>query len=70
MSINTAFEGVLDGYTPSILLATFAILLVCWQRLSVKLDPREPPLLKPKLPYIGHIIGIFRHEIFYFNMLL
>ena len=51
-------------------LVAFAILLTCWQRLSIKLDPQEPPLLKPKVPYIGHIIGIIQHNIAYFDILL
>lgn len=29
--------------------------------LSVKHDPREPPLISPKIPYIGHLIGFLRH---------
>lgn len=70
MSINTMFASLLDGYTPSIILAAFAILLICWQRLSVNLDPKEPPLLKPTIPYVGHIIGIVRYQIEYFDTLL
>jgi hypothetical protein len=70
MSVNTIFGSLLDGYTPSIILAASAILLLCWQRLSVKLDPQEPPLLKPKIPYVGHVIGILQHQITYFDMLL
>lgn len=27
-----------------------------------RLDPQEPPLLKPKVPLIGHIIGILWHH--------
>lgn len=26
--------------------------------LDAKLDSREPPLVRPKVPYIGHIIGL------------
>lgn len=70
MSANTIFGNLLDGYGPSVILVAFAILLTCWQRLSIKLDPQEPPLLKPKVPYIGHIIGIIQHNIAYFDILL
>ena len=30
--------------------------------LTPRLDPREPPLLKPKVPLIGHIIGLLWNE--------
>lgn len=69
MANSSAFGTLLEGYIPSIILAVAAVLLVCWQRLSVNLDPREPPLLKPKIPYIGHIIGLFKHHTAYFTML-
>lgn len=26
--------------------------------LDVKMDPREPPVIRPKVPFIGHIIGL------------
>jgi hypothetical protein len=26
--------------------------------LDVKIDPREPPVIRPKIPFIGHIIGM------------
>ena len=70
MSVNTIFGSLLDGYGLSVILVASAILLICWQRLSVRLDPQEPPLLKPKVPYIGHIIGIIQHNIAYFDILL
>lgn len=28
---------------------------------SVCDDPREPPRLRPKIPVIGHVIGLMRH---------
>ncbi|KAB5576620.1 cytochrome P450 [Coniochaeta sp. 2T2.1] len=30
--------------------------------LSPRLDPREPPLVKPSFPLIGHIVGLLRHQ--------
>ncbi|KAH7383684.1 cytochrome P450 [Cadophora sp. MPI-SDFR-AT-0126] len=69
MSASVAFDVLLQGYTPSIILGIAAVLLVCWQRLSVQCDPREPPLLKPSIPYIGHIIGLFRYNGEYFEKL-
>jgi hypothetical protein len=69
MSFYQVFGTLLDGYTPSIVLATAAVLLVCWSRLSVRVDPREPPILKPTIPYIGHIIGLFTQQSSYFEKL-
>lgn len=36
---------------------------------SPRLDPREPPELKPRIPFVGHIIGLFRHQASYYSML-
>jgi hypothetical protein len=30
--------------------------------LSPRLDPNEPPLVKPSVPLIGHIIGVLWHQ--------
>jgi hypothetical protein len=69
MSTGSAIGFLLEGYMPSVLLAVTTILVICWQRLSVQIDPTEPPLLKPTVPYIGHIIGILQHSTAYFEKL-
>jgi len=33
---------------------------------TVKQDPKEPPFLPQKIPFIGHIIGIIRHNTGYY----
>ncbi|KAK4238140.1 cytochrome P450 [Achaetomium macrosporum] len=33
--------------------------------LSPSVDPREPPLVKPRIPLIGHILGLMRHQASY-----
>lgn len=33
------------------------------------IDPREPPILKPRLPLIGHIFGLLQHGVDYFSIL-
>ena len=35
-----------------------------------RLDAREPPLLKPAVPLVGHIIGLLRHQSGYHQILL
>lgn len=61
MSANAFLQYLLDGYVSSYLLAVAGVLYLCWYKLSIELDPTEPPLLKPTIPYIGHIIGIIRY---------
>lgn len=34
-----------------------------------RLDPREPPMLKPGFPLVGHIVGLVRHGVDYFELL-
>lgn len=37
--------------------------------LSPRLDPDEPPLIKPTIPLIGHIIGLLWHQNGYHRVL-
>lgn len=69
MSVADAVAILSRGYNPSIILAVLAVLLIIRQRLAVQLDPREPPILKPKVPYIGHIIGLLRYHGAFFDKL-
>ena len=32
-----------------------------------KLDPREPPLIAPRLPLIGHLLGLMINRVGYFS---
>lgn len=32
-------------------------------------DSREPPLLKPRIPVLGHLIGLLRHQGGYIKIL-
>ena len=34
--------------------------------LGVKNDPREPQYISPRIPIIGHLIGIFRDKNLYY----
>ncbi|TVY91823.1 Lanosterol 14-alpha demethylase [Lachnellula willkommii] len=53
---------LLDGYTSVLILAIAAVTWYCWRSLSVRLEPGEPPLLKPTIPYIGHLIGLAKDQ--------
>ncbi len=35
--------------------------------LSTKLDPREPPLISPRIPFIGHVVGLLRYGVPYYS---
>jgi hypothetical protein len=69
MSINDALSVLFQGYTPSVILAVLGVLLIIRQRLAIQLDPQEPPILKPKIPYIGHIIGLLQYNSGYYDRL-
>ncbi|KAJ4128057.1 hypothetical protein NW768_008341 [Fusarium equiseti] len=43
-------------------LATVVALSLLNYLLTPRLDPREPPTVKPAIPWIGHIVGIIRHQ--------
>ena len=66
ISVNTS------GFPLSILslfAAASALLIVAAHRyLSFDLDPREPPVIKPRIPYIGHVLGIIMHGTKYFEI--
>ncbi|KAH7014196.1 cytochrome P450 [Microdochium trichocladiopsis] len=47
--------------------AIAVVLALLVHRLSTpRLDPREPPLLKPTIPLVGHIIGLIRNGVDFF----
>jgi len=35
--------------------------------LRPKLDPREPPIVHPKVPFLGHVIGMLREGPLYYK---
>ncbi|KXH60716.1 hypothetical protein CSAL01_04294 [Colletotrichum salicis] len=57
--------GLDNGFVPSLALLTaipVMLYLAHLVRSPVAMDAKEPPLLRPKVPFIGHIIGIFKHS--------
>ncbi|KAF7551196.1 hypothetical protein G7046_g7780 [Stylonectria norvegica] len=53
----------------TVVLASIFILPLINKILTPKMDPLEPPILKPSIPFIGHIIGIIRHQSDYHRLL-
>jgi hypothetical protein len=63
---------IMDG-TSGVTLSLFiggAIILLLWRVLNPRLDEREPPILKPRIPIIGHLIGMFKYSHAYHRKLL
>jgi hypothetical protein len=54
-------RGTTDIAGLVVLASTIIVLIYFHQRLQVEHDPREPPLIRHAVPYIGHLIGIVRH---------
>ena len=36
-------------------------LYILRSRFGTQVDPREPPFVKPRVPLIGHALGLLRH---------
>ncbi len=53
----------------SLLVAAGSFLVYILHRyLSIDYDPREPPIIKSRIPYVGHILGIIRYGTKYFKI--
>lgn len=54
-------------YTVSTLLVTFLIYL--YRQSIPELDAKEPPLMLPRIPFIGHLIGLIKNQAEYYTNL-
>ena len=63
------FVDSMGGYSPLTVLFVAAVFLLAWHRLAIHMDPLEPPQLKPRIPLVGHLIGMIRYHTVYFEML-
>jgi hypothetical protein len=41
-----------------VLAAAITLLVVYLVRFPVRMDPQEPPILRPRIPFIGHLLGL------------
>ena len=46
-----------------------AVVVICWKLIRIEKDPREPPVATSNVPFVGHIIGLMRHQGDYFKSL-
>jgi hypothetical protein len=59
-----------DGYITLLLLIFLAAaVLLFWQFSGPRMDPREPPLLRPAIPVVGHVIGMMKEQLNYYAIL-
>jgi hypothetical protein len=58
----------LTGYMSFFLVLLGVAVLALWQPF-IEMDPAEPRLLKPTIPYIGHAIGFLRYQTKYLTIL-
>ncbi|KAI9928474.1 hypothetical protein AWENTII_008206 [Aspergillus wentii] len=56
--------SITDPFTLILGISAIFILYVVVNR--PKVDPREPPLIKPKIPIIGHLLGVIQHGMPYY----
>jgi hypothetical protein len=62
---------VTGGYALIVLLLLLAslVFLTLLERLMVPMDPDEPPPVWPSVPFVGHVVGMTRHQNGYFQIL-
>ena len=61
--------GSLDSNVFLVLGIVAALYFLAERLLSIKLDPKEPPLIAPKVPFIGHILGLIQYGTGYYAKL-
>ncbi|CAH0043542.1 unnamed protein product [Clonostachys solani] len=72
MSSPTEASGSLPFQTNKFVITAAVIVLVGLllnYLSSPSTDPREPPLVKPRIPVIGHLVGLIRYQNEYFTRL-
>lgn len=45
------------------------VVVALHRSLSIQHDSREPPLINTRIPYVGHVLGIFKHGGKYFDII-
>lgn len=65
LNVNSPRLGL---WATAVLVLATLLIVASRTLLSARQDPREPPLIKPGIPIIGHILGIFRYGTQYYSM--
>lgn len=56
-----AILSILSPTTSSyglVIAVAITLMLAYLVRFPVRMDPKEPPILRPRIPFIGHLIGL------------
>lgn len=61
------FQEAPIRYTVSTLLVT--ILVYLYRKSIPELDAKEPPVMLPRIPFIGHLVGMIRNQAEYYTSL-
>jgi hypothetical protein len=67
-SLSWLQEPSLGAYIAAAVALLLATAIIREAILRPPFDPREPPLVKPTIPIIGHFLGIMINRVHYFNM--
>lgn len=60
----------MDSSATFVGLATLAVVAYFIRKITaISLSQQEPPLLKPRVPFIGHILGIMKYQSAYSSVL-
>jgi hypothetical protein len=65
----TELLSAFGGYGPTIIIVLAATILFLWRTPSVARDSGEPPVIRPKIPLVGHLVGMLSHKSKYFDKL-
>jgi hypothetical protein len=69
---SVAFGGALLANTPVMVFTIAAMPLIVYLLNKIifpTVDPREPPVLRPKVPFIGHIVSLLSEKTRFFDRL-
>lgn len=71
MAFGEIEDGIMGAsYAPlAIVSIAAAVLVFAWRLLRAQVDPLEPPPLKPRIPILGHLLGMIRYHTVYFEKL-
>lgn len=69
MLANTLQSWFSSLLLPQVLLPCALIVLFFWILSRNKVDPREPPEIKPTIPVVGHLINLVRNGLSYYTKL-
>ncbi|KAI0174438.1 cytochrome P450 [Pestalotiopsis sp. NC0098] len=70
MALRDVLDDVtnVDGFTMSFILGA-ALIILYWRLFVLRLDAQEPPILKSRIPVVGHILGMLYNSHGYWKML-